>query len=259
MKKHCHEEFVVIETDAVGHPGTVMVHLQDALVALWTMVAPFRLGPKTPLANAHAACEFLALHGSFYSCEGLRVAVMWVLLLELLLCDYCSLNCAQILQILVWSLLRHANLHLYHFVREDLKVVLLCPRLAISAVFIVIGQNQVALFITTLICWWISRRKVPLFFFMKVAWIGLYGPENCNEELGCAETEKSCIADRILLLGLHLFFIVDPVRFKWHVAVVFSYAWIQVELKHKTRQIVNEIHIIDCKKCSRDGMPLTSE
>lgn len=68
---------------------------------------------------------------------------------------------------------------------------------------------------------------------MKVARIGLYGPENCNEELGCAETEKSCIADRILLLGLHLFFIVDPVRFKWHVAVVFSYAWIQVELKHK--------------------------
>ena len=101
MEKHCHEELVVIETDAVGHPGAVMVHLQDALVALRTMVAPFRLGPEAPLANAHTACEFLALHGCFYSCEGLRVAVMRVLLHELRLCDYCSLNRAQVLQILV--------------------------------------------------------------------------------------------------------------------------------------------------------------
>ena len=101
MEKHCHEEFVVIETDAVGHPGAVMVHLQNALVALRTMMAPLRLSPKAPLANAHAACKFLALHGRFYSCQGLRVAVMRVLLHELLLCDDCALNGAQILQILV--------------------------------------------------------------------------------------------------------------------------------------------------------------
>ena len=51
MEEHVHEEFVVVETDAVCNPRAVMVHLEDASVALGAVVAPVRLCLVTPLAN----------------------------------------------------------------------------------------------------------------------------------------------------------------------------------------------------------------
>ena len=43
VEQHAHEELVIIETNAVGDPGAVMVHLQHAFVALGTVVASVRL------------------------------------------------------------------------------------------------------------------------------------------------------------------------------------------------------------------------
>ena len=34
MEEHVHEEFVVVETDAISDPRAVMVHLQNASIAL---------------------------------------------------------------------------------------------------------------------------------------------------------------------------------------------------------------------------------
>jgi len=38
VEKHVQEVFVIIKTDAVCHPGAMMIHLQDALVALGTVM-----------------------------------------------------------------------------------------------------------------------------------------------------------------------------------------------------------------------------
>ena len=61
MKEHVHEELVVVEADAVGHPWTVMIHLEYALVALRTVMAPVWLGREAPLANTDASSQFLPL------------------------------------------------------------------------------------------------------------------------------------------------------------------------------------------------------
>ena len=34
VEEHIHEEFIVVEPDAVCHPGTMMIHLKNASVAL---------------------------------------------------------------------------------------------------------------------------------------------------------------------------------------------------------------------------------
>eukprot|EP00353_Schmidingerella_taraikaensis_P014142 CAMPEP_0185581814 /NCGR_PEP_ID=MMETSP0434-20130131/19055_1 /TAXON_ID=626734 ORGANISM="Favella taraikaensis, Strain Fe Narragansett Bay" /NCGR_SAMPLE_ID=MMETSP0434 /ASSEMBLY_ACC=CAM_ASM_000379 /LENGTH=185 /DNA_ID=CAMNT_0028200443 /DNA_START=366 /DNA_END=922 /DNA_ORIENTATION=- len=62
VEEHVHKEFVVVESDAVGDPRAVMVHLQDAPVALGAMMAPIGLRLVAPLANAHTTVAF-ALNG----------------------------------------------------------------------------------------------------------------------------------------------------------------------------------------------------
>lgn len=54
VQQHVHEELVIVEADAICDPRAVVVHLQDAPVALRAVVAPVGLGLVAPLANAHA-------------------------------------------------------------------------------------------------------------------------------------------------------------------------------------------------------------
>lgn len=58
MEEHVHEELVVVEADAVCDPGAVMVHLQDAAVALRAVMAPVGLGFVAPLAYTDATVAF---------------------------------------------------------------------------------------------------------------------------------------------------------------------------------------------------------
>ena len=58
VEEHVHEELVVVEADAVGDPGAVMVHLQDATIALRAVMASVRLRLVTPLADTDATVAF---------------------------------------------------------------------------------------------------------------------------------------------------------------------------------------------------------
>jgi hypothetical protein len=58
-KQHVQKVLVVVKAYAVGNPGTVMVHLEDALVALRTVVSPVRLRTQTTLAHPHTSVLFL--------------------------------------------------------------------------------------------------------------------------------------------------------------------------------------------------------
>ena len=62
MEEHVHEELIVVESDAVGNPRTMMVHLQDALVALRAVMAPLWLGVEAPLTNTDATGQLLPLN-----------------------------------------------------------------------------------------------------------------------------------------------------------------------------------------------------
>ena len=61
MEEHAQEEFIVIETDTVGYPRTVVVHFEDASVALGAMMASVRLSFVAPLTNSYTA-KLLFLH-----------------------------------------------------------------------------------------------------------------------------------------------------------------------------------------------------
>ena len=66
VEKHVHEELVVVETNAIGHPGAVMIHLEDAPVALGAVMAPVRFSFVAPLTDADTTVTF-ALNGCLHS------------------------------------------------------------------------------------------------------------------------------------------------------------------------------------------------
>ena len=66
MEEHVHEEFIVVEADAVGNPGAMMVHLEDAAIALGAVMAPVRFSLVAPLTDADATVTF-ALNGCLHS------------------------------------------------------------------------------------------------------------------------------------------------------------------------------------------------
>ena len=61
VEEHVHEEFVVVEADAVSDPGAMMVHLEDAAIALRAVMAPVWLRLVAPLADTDASVA-LTLH-----------------------------------------------------------------------------------------------------------------------------------------------------------------------------------------------------
>ena len=65
MKEHVHEELVVVETNAICNPRAVMVHLQDARVALGTVMTSIWFRLVTPLADSHSSCQLLSLNVFF--------------------------------------------------------------------------------------------------------------------------------------------------------------------------------------------------
>ena len=53
MEEHVEEELVVVEADAVGDPWAMVVHLEDAAIALRAVMAPVGLRLVAPLADTH--------------------------------------------------------------------------------------------------------------------------------------------------------------------------------------------------------------
>jgi hypothetical protein len=58
VKQHADKELVVVKSYTVRDPGTVVVHFEDAAVALAAVVASVGLGLETPLADAHTSKFF---------------------------------------------------------------------------------------------------------------------------------------------------------------------------------------------------------
>ena len=50
---------MIVLPNTIIDPGTVVVHLEDALVALRTVVSPVRLRTQTTLAHPHTSVLFL--------------------------------------------------------------------------------------------------------------------------------------------------------------------------------------------------------
>ena len=83
---------LVVRPDAVVHPGAVMVHLENALVALAAVVAAVRFALQAPLAHAHAALVFSldgplehAVAADYTTHEGLTLLV-WLHILPHVAC-----------------------------------------------------------------------------------------------------------------------------------------------------------------------------
>lgn len=77
VEQHAHEVLVVVEADAVGNPGAVVVHFEDALVALAAVVTAVGLALEAALAHANAT---IVLTLNWYHLEtitGHRLVVTW--------------------------------------------------------------------------------------------------------------------------------------------------------------------------------------
>ena len=59
VEEHVEEVFLVVEADAVGDPGAMMIHFENASVALAAVVSSVRLRYQTSLAQPDASVLFL--------------------------------------------------------------------------------------------------------------------------------------------------------------------------------------------------------
>ena len=59
VEYHAQEVFVVVKSDTVSNPGTMVVHLENASIALGAMVASVWFSLVAPLAYPHAAVALL--------------------------------------------------------------------------------------------------------------------------------------------------------------------------------------------------------
>ena len=59
VEYHAEEVFVVVKADTVSDPGTMVVHLENASVALGAMVASVWLSLIAPLANSNTTVALL--------------------------------------------------------------------------------------------------------------------------------------------------------------------------------------------------------
>jgi len=59
VEEHIQKELVVVESNTICNPGAMVVHFQNASVALGAVMASIRLCLETPLANSDATKFFL--------------------------------------------------------------------------------------------------------------------------------------------------------------------------------------------------------
>ena len=107
MEKHIHKELVVVKSDAICYPWTVMVHFKDASVALRAVMTPIRLSFIAPLANTDTSITFtlnrgVDFHdGSSSSATLVSACTCLLIVLFTILSNQWSLSCLKILEILV--------------------------------------------------------------------------------------------------------------------------------------------------------------
>ena len=70
VEQHIHKELVVVESNAVSNPWTMMIHLKNASIALGAVMASVWLGLVAPLTDPDSA-ELLSLHRCLHPNGGL--------------------------------------------------------------------------------------------------------------------------------------------------------------------------------------------
>ena len=151
MEEHIHEEFVVIETDAVCNPWAVMVHLENASVALGAVVASVRLSLVAPLANADAAVA-LTLDRGLHAQNGLALGVtagagLLVVPLTVWRADEGAFSSRDVLEVFMDDLTRLLFALLDKLVREGLITALLSSSLLLLLLVLSRSADQGADFL----------------------------------------------------------------------------------------------------------------
>ena len=141
MEEHVHEEFIVVETDTVGYPWAVMVHLKDAAIALRAVMAPIGFCLVTPLADTDTTVAF-TLNRWLQAHERLliRLTLASLLVRQTCRCDKRPLCRLQILEVLMNMLTRLFFALLYQLVCEllaygSLVLLILLRQLLVALLF----------------------------------------------------------------------------------------------------------------------------
>ena len=78
IEEHVQKVLVVVEPDAVGYPWTVVIHLQNAFVALRAVMASVWLGAQTSLAHSNSTV-LLAFERLLDDCLGGLSVNKWLI------------------------------------------------------------------------------------------------------------------------------------------------------------------------------------
>lgn len=229
VEKHIQKELVVVETDAIGNPRTMMVHFQDASVALRAMVTSVRLRLEAPLTNSHATKLFLFNWDNLltWSClfRFTHQFTTFIVLLAGLVAGYGSLDRIQILIVFMLQILWILFIVFDDIVSKLLRFIGFCTSLLNNGWLL----SGLISFITTLtICLWVSIH-VPFFLLRYITRISYYSPNNRNQKHGWRETKQHSKEDCPMLMFLCLLLWL-PHGIKTNMWVVLSYCWIQIKV-----------------------------
>ena len=237
MEKHVQEELVIVESNAVGDPGAVVVHFEYAAIALRAVMTPIWLRLVAPLADAHATVALTFNGGSHSHYARLlrrRLAAGAGLLLRCLAVTATGVEWpsrrVKVLQILMDHFLRLSCLLLYQLVRELFTAaclaigLLLCLSLLRLRPLLLLLEAALrgrrlhhgdSLFPTGRV-----RTHVPLFMLRDVPRICRNRPHNRNDEHRGGEGEEAGKRHGLLALLLRRRLVLVPGRLERDLAEV---------------------------------------
>lgn len=215
MEEHVQEELVVVETDAIGDPWAVMVHLEDAPVALRAMVTPVWLRLVAPLADTNATIALALdrrLHAHHTRLFRARLGARTRLLLWVgaVTVEGASRG-VQIFEVLVDHLLGLACLFFYQLVSKLFTAASLtfCLLLLLLHLEAALRSRRLhhgdGLFATRRI-----SAHVPLLVFGDVTRIGRNSPNNRHNEHGGGKGEDACEEHGLFALIFHDLLVLCP-------------------------------------------------
>ena len=241
MEEHVKEELVIVEADAVGDPWAMVVHLEDAAIALGAVMAPVGLRLVAPLADTHTTIALAFNRGSDSHNTGL---LRWRLTASASL----LLSCLAVTAVVKWTSGRVKVLEILmdHFfwlpclffnqrIRELLATTGLTVRLLLllSPLLLLLEAALRGRLLEHGYCLFASRRvstHVPLFVLRDVARIRRDRPHDRDDKHAGCEGEEAGKGHGLLTLILLSLLIVSPARFERDFAIVLRDGRVQVEL-----------------------------
>ena len=223
MEKHAEEELIVVKPDAVGYPGTVMIHLKYASIALRTVMASVWLRFIAPLTDSYATILFL-LNWALQS--HVRQTV-WADTMRLLARSVSAklykraFFSLQVFIVLMYNLLWIFHVAFNHTVWE------LASKWCCLLIFLPMTKTCL---LTSAVWLRLVSAHIPFFVIRDVSWVRPDGANDCDKQVRREECEESGEPQWLHSCRLYFIWVILPYFVERYLWVVTGYRRIEIEL-----------------------------